>query len=1020
MREDIRPFMYRSERIRFVIALLLLWLPAVATGQQREAPVDAADEEDTYYESFADEYADLTWEPREQPRYVVTGSWLRRRPSDAPWLLSVLGKPALDAFNATDLRGLVDGLAYDSASIGAADAFRGADGSMGNAAINLRNLGVGTTLVLVDGKRLMATGFDRHGSGYTDLSGLVPLIALDRVEVVRGSAAAVYGLEATAGVVNFATRLGFEGVELQADYGVDDETGLQSDILLAALFGARSARGEMLVAFEYLRRDPLRIGDRYSVFGRSVLSTHGQPGSYVPVGAIAPAPSFFATNPSQAFGSRHDLDCRLEAARDGRKATQGNISQAADGACVYDMSSFFNLVGEEDNARIHFAGRYRASQLLTLRLDVFHVDTYFYRDSPLFADITPGILGVDHPGLQLDAQRRGIEPVPYLVAGRVLGGSEDTAFALRPVATGATAEREFQRIDAGFSYDMTLFRRAFRFDFDVSHFRRNLVLRATADVVESRLDAAYRGFGGPGCNPGSDTAGSGNFSGGNCFYYNPFATARFDPVSGALWDRDDDSPWSADPRLTTAEAAQRYTNPEHLLLWLVQQQRKDSTADQWLIDVVLAGELFGASEVALGFQWRREQLETDLDEIANENDYSASHGGQDFRGDSDLFSVFAEVHWPFSPRLHLDVAGRYEDASYNNTNSLAAEAGLMWRFADSLTLRGNVSASVRIPSLMQTDGYRTVLLGSTDPFAEFAGPVYRPVLVEPNVRLLAEEGTAYNLGLSFAPPTDGPIGGLSLDLGFFYHDRRKPVVGENHQALIDLDSSMRCPDGVNRDAGQGPLCGAAGTAVDSIGEGLPDRVVRDINGNIRYLETSYVNADSLAIAGVDLDVRYQFGIGPWNRFALRLMLMYMLQYDFTTSAGVTIDGLGKRNADNGIGRPVPKLEGSLSAYWHFGRRSQLSATVNHVGGYRDTSGALGLRSDYLGAVTDIDAWTTFDVQYNLRLPALFSRRLETDLTLGVKNLLGENPPRVDVDGAYEPRLHDPRGRVWHARLTVGF
>ncbi|MDC0996195.1 TonB-dependent receptor plug domain-containing protein, partial [Pseudomonadales bacterium] len=149
---------------------------------------------------------------------------------------------------ATDIKDVVSNMTFNSGSIGgSANAFSGGDSSTGNANVNLRNLGNGATLVLINGKRTVATNFDNVGSGYVDLQGLVPNIALERVEVVKDGASALYGADAVAGVVNFITRDSFEGVEIQYDYGVDDETGEQSDSLISIIMGASSDNGHITV-----------------------------------------------------------------------------------------------------------------------------------------------------------------------------------------------------------------------------------------------------------------------------------------------------------------------------------------------------------------------------------------------------------------------------------------------------------------------------------------------------------------------------------------------------------------------------------------------------------------------------------------------------------------------------------------------------------------------------------------------------------------------------------------------------
>ena len=114
----------------------------------------------------------------------VTGSYLKKSTENSASPLTVMSKVELDQMAATDMKDVVSNLTFSSGSIGgSATAFYGGDNSTGNANVNLRNLGSGATLVLVNGKRNVSTSFDNIGSGYLDVDGLIPNIALERVEI---------------------------------------------------------------------------------------------------------------------------------------------------------------------------------------------------------------------------------------------------------------------------------------------------------------------------------------------------------------------------------------------------------------------------------------------------------------------------------------------------------------------------------------------------------------------------------------------------------------------------------------------------------------------------------------------------------------------------------------------------------------------------------------------------------------------------------------------------------------------
>ncbi|MFH4117582.1 TonB-dependent receptor plug domain-containing protein, partial [Acinetobacter baumannii] len=87
----------------------------------------------------------------------------------------------------------------------------GASGTAGSTA-NLRGIGANKTLILLNGRRLAANAYD---SGVTNLN-IIPLAMLDRIEVLRDGASAIYGTDAIGGVINFITKKQFTGLNISA------------------------------------------------------------------------------------------------------------------------------------------------------------------------------------------------------------------------------------------------------------------------------------------------------------------------------------------------------------------------------------------------------------------------------------------------------------------------------------------------------------------------------------------------------------------------------------------------------------------------------------------------------------------------------------------------------------------------------------------------------------------------------------------------------------------------------------
>jgi iron complex outermembrane receptor protein len=127
----------------------------------------------------------------------------------------------------------------------------------GASAINLRGLGSDSTLLLVDGHRVAAGGLN---GDIADVS-LIPLAAIDRVEIVTDGASAIYGSDAVGGVVNIILRKDFDGAETRGRYGSVSE-GASHETQIGQTFGKTWASGSAVLSYEYLDRTPLSAADR--------------------------------------------------------------------------------------------------------------------------------------------------------------------------------------------------------------------------------------------------------------------------------------------------------------------------------------------------------------------------------------------------------------------------------------------------------------------------------------------------------------------------------------------------------------------------------------------------------------------------------------------------------------------------------------------------------------------------------------------------------------------------------------
>ncbi len=144
----------------------------------------------------------------------------------------------------------------------------GTDGTYASS-INLRGLGPSSTLVLIDGIRPALGGL---GGVFADIS-LIPVNAIERVEILTDGASAIYGADAVAGVVNLRLRNQFEGAETILRFGTAD--GDMNTIQFSQIVGKKWNAGQFVLAYQYSDRGSLAAADRN--FAREDLRQFGGP-----------------------------------------------------------------------------------------------------------------------------------------------------------------------------------------------------------------------------------------------------------------------------------------------------------------------------------------------------------------------------------------------------------------------------------------------------------------------------------------------------------------------------------------------------------------------------------------------------------------------------------------------------------------------------------------------------------------------------------------------------------------------
>lgn len=122
--------------------------------------------------------------------------------------------------------------------------------------VDLRGLGAGATLTLLNGRRMTASG----NTSNVDIN-ILPLGLIERVDLLTDGATAVYGSDAVGGVINFITRRDFEGLDVSARYGTVTE-GSKEDFALGGAGGFNWSSGGVFAGINYQEEKPLLAGER--------------------------------------------------------------------------------------------------------------------------------------------------------------------------------------------------------------------------------------------------------------------------------------------------------------------------------------------------------------------------------------------------------------------------------------------------------------------------------------------------------------------------------------------------------------------------------------------------------------------------------------------------------------------------------------------------------------------------------------------------------------------------------------
>jgi len=894
---------------------------------------------------------------------IVLGTYIKR-PSqfDAPSPVVVLSADDLASSGASKISDVIDRLTINTGSQNNPDAFT-QNQTTGTSNVNLRGLGVSSTLVLVNGRREVqsAAATDR-GENFVDTSALPPMIAFQQVEVLKDGATALYGSEAVAGVVNFVTRDRFDGFQLEATAQAVDGTP-QRDLEISGVFGGGDYRTRALIAFSHLSRDMLTTADRRLSTTSDDLSQAGNPGTFL--APTRPANPVYGAVWASAYDTNHngiadfvepqlgrppvpgakppvfaDQSCTVVAAHDKTvipaiaASVPTPIGTVPLGLCEFDFGSFYSLVPKETRDNVFAELTRDMEHDLRGRIEVHFARNEAERDnSPSFPFAAFPVIPATHPDNPYGADVQFI--------GRLVGAGGSPSKSFHESDTWRLAANLAGSIGKAWSFDVG------------TTFSGNTFYVQANDVLKDRFNAALHGLGGFQCNPTTGTPGV-----APCAYYNPFGTA----LTGT------GTPNSPD-----------------LIAFLTGQESFDARSDLYIVEGNVTRDLGALRGVpirlAFGAQYREEKLSYDYDANANRDNFMFLVGNPDFGNDRNVEAAFVELSLPVSEDLNVQVAARYENYG-DGVDSADPKVSLLWRPTLNFSLRASAGTSFRAPSLFQAFGTQTSLAQLIDP--RVGTPQFFPVRTQPNPNgapLEPESADVLNVGVSYSPKPK-----LDLSLDYWSFDYSHVIVEQNPQALLNA--------------------AALGNSQASA------QVIRDpVTGLLVRVDSYYQNASALNTDGFDLSAAYTFDLAANGTLRVGAEGTYISKYDLDDPQAGHVVGAGKRNFAN-FGTSTPRLRADAFVNWRH-QRHAVNAYVRYIDSYVDDEVQLGQGPEsYRPIASDL----TVDAQYTYTV----GRRYSPTLSFGAINLFDQDPPHVATNGGYDSKVADPRGRVLYAKATFKF
>jgi len=759
-------------------------------------------------------------QPQQLDTVQVTGSRIPRAQVEGPAPISVINAEQIKAAGLTSVPDVLRALSQNNGYTQGQQNTTGAQSTPGAQAVDLRGLGPNHTLVLINGRRIADFPLPLNGkSNFTDV-GNIPLGMIDRIEVLTGSASAVYGSDAMAGVINFILKKSTDGTTIDYRYGDTSRGGGEShDLTLTTGFDRGNFTG--IVGVELINKRPLWGSDR-----KAQDSTFDGPTE--------------RSRLPHLVARRYDVDDDVAMDPEGACANLGALNGgsttlAADRYgepyCGSDrVVGYRTIVNERKGATAYGSFEYRFNDALSWFADV----QLGHQKVKLMTGNGGNNAVSDNMGWEFhDPASTDNNDKVFYNAGT--GHYEIWQRQFSPEEVGGLGNRmntTTQKTLAVTTGLKGMFGENWNWEAAYNHSQ----YKADVKMPRIKADAANRFFLGE--RLGYDADGYA--------IYNPDPARLYTPLTAAQF---------------ASFAAMSTFRPE------AKNDNVSFTADNGSLFSLPAGDVGFAGVIEYG----RQSYAINPDPLALTADayYGPQYGDGD--GSRNRWSAAGELRVPVTSNLEASLAGRYDRYSFGNRNpgKFTYSAGLEWRPFDTLLVRGSYGTGFRAPDMHYLfagdDFYRKVSTDyyqcRTDEPGFNNGKCYDEGdwdtntldVYAGNEELDVETSKSFTAGFVWSP-----IDGLDLAVDYYKIKVMNQVQSQDREVLRITEANCRL--GVT-DSGAAVDINSP-TCVDALA-----RVIRDADGTITSVHFAPINIAREETSGVDVTANYRLPttrIGNFN------------------------------------------------------------------------------------------------------------------------------------------------------------